>query len=75
VRVVAFNGSPNEKGNTYAALKMVAAELEKENIAVEIIHVGNQTIREGVLPAAAALEHRTKSPLSLETRSTSGSRK
>lgn len=45
MKVVAFNGSPNEKGNTYAALKMVAAELEKENIQVEIIHVGNKNIR------------------------------
>lgn len=45
MKVVAFNGSPNEKGNTYAALRMVAAELEKENITVEIIHVGDQTIQ------------------------------
>lgn len=44
MKVVAFNGSPHEKGNTYAAIKMVAGELEKENIEVEIIHVGREGI-------------------------------
>lgn len=45
MKVVAFNGSPNKNGNTYAAIKMVARELEKENIEVVIIHVGNQALR------------------------------
>ncbi|GFP75337.1 flavodoxin family protein [Clostridium fungisolvens] len=45
MKVVAFNGSPKKNGNTYEAIKAVAAELEKENIEVEIIHVGNKTIR------------------------------
>jgi len=45
MKVVAFNGSPNKEGNTFQAIKMVATELEKENIEVEIIHVGNKTIR------------------------------
>lgn len=45
MKVVAINGSPNEKGNTYSALKTVAAELEKDNIEVEIIHIGNQAIK------------------------------
>ncbi|AJA49485.1 iron-sulfur flavoprotein [Clostridium pasteurianum DSM 525 = ATCC 6013] len=45
MKVVAFNGSPNKNGNTYEAIKVVAAELEKENIEVEIIHVGNKVIR------------------------------
>ncbi len=45
MKVVAFNGSPKKEGNTYHAIKMVAEELEKENIEVEIIHVGNKTIR------------------------------
>jgi multimeric flavodoxin WrbA len=44
MKVVAFNGSPNGKGNTYHALKLVAEELEKENIEVEIVHVGNKSI-------------------------------
>ncbi|MBV7276376.1 flavodoxin family protein [Clostridium sp. PL3] len=45
MKVVAFNGSPNKEGNTYHAIKLVADELEKESIEVEIIHVGNQVIR------------------------------
>ncbi|OPX85464.1 MAG: 2-amino-4-deoxychorismate dehydrogenase [Pelotomaculum sp. PtaB.Bin104] len=45
MKVVAFNGSPNNNGNTYTALKMVAQELEKENIEVQIIHVGDKAVR------------------------------
>ncbi|TEB07409.1 2-amino-4-deoxychorismate dehydrogenase [Pelotomaculum schinkii] len=44
MKVVAFNGSPHKNGNTYAAIKMVAQELEKENIEVVIINVGNKAI-------------------------------
>lgn len=45
MKIVAFNGSPNKEGNTYHALKIVAAELETEGIDVEIVHVGNKMIR------------------------------
>lgn len=45
MKVLAFNGSPKEKGNTWHALGMVAAELEKAGIETEIIHVGNKAIR------------------------------
>jgi multimeric flavodoxin WrbA len=45
MKTVAINGSPNKEGNTYLAIQMVAAELEKEGIETEIIHVGNKTIR------------------------------
>lgn len=45
MKVVAFNGSPKADGNTYQCLNMVAESLRKENIDVEIIHVGNKTIR------------------------------
>jgi multimeric flavodoxin WrbA len=45
MKVVAFNGSPKKEGNTYKAIKSVAEELEKNNIDVEIIHVGNKVIR------------------------------
>lgn len=45
MKVVAFNGSPKKEGNTYHAIKMVAEELEKEGIEVEIVHVGNKAIR------------------------------
>lgn len=45
MKVVAFNGSPKNNGNTFEAIKAVARELEKENIEVEIVHVGNKVIR------------------------------
>lgn len=45
MKVVAFNGSPKKDGNTYHAIRMVADELEKEGIEVEIVHVGNKIIR------------------------------
>jgi len=45
MKVVAFNGSPNKEGNTWNALKLVTAELEKEGIDTEIVHVGNKAIR------------------------------
>ena len=45
MKVVAFNGSPRKEGNTYHAIKIVAHELEKEGIEVEIVHVGDKLIR------------------------------
>ncbi|MCX8034454.1 MAG: flavodoxin family protein [Thermodesulfovibrio sp.] len=45
MKVVAFNGSPRKNGNTYHAIKMVAEELKKENISVEIVQVGGKSIR------------------------------
>lgn len=44
MKVVAFNGSPKPKGNTYHALQLVCAELEKQSIETEIITVGNKKI-------------------------------
>lgn len=45
MKVVAFNGSPNKEGNTWHAIRMVTAELEKNGIETEIVHLGNKTIR------------------------------
>ncbi|MBU1565495.1 MAG: flavodoxin family protein [Proteobacteria bacterium] len=45
MKTIAFNGSPNKKGNTYHALQMVTEELQKEGIETEILHVGNKAIR------------------------------
>jgi multimeric flavodoxin WrbA len=45
LKVVAFNGSPRQEGNTYYALSTVGEELKKEGIEFEIIHVGNKAIR------------------------------
>lgn len=44
MRVVAFNGSPKKEGNTWHAISIVTAELEKEGIETEIIHLGNKPI-------------------------------
>lgn len=45
MKVVAINGSPNKKGNTYHALKMIGSKLEENGIGFEIIHVGNKAVR------------------------------
>lgn len=45
MKVVAFNGSPKNEGNTYHGLKLVLDELEKEGIDTEIINVGNKAVR------------------------------
>ncbi|MDF2608549.1 MAG: NADPH-dependent reductase [Lachnospiraceae bacterium] len=45
MKVVAFNGSPHKEGNTYHAIKLVADELNKAGVEVEIVHVGNKIIR------------------------------
>lgn len=57
MKVVAFNGSPKKEGNTFHAIKMVAEELEKEGIEVEIIHVGNRNIR-GCLACNGCVKNR-----------------
>ncbi len=44
MKVIAFNGSPKPKGNTYHAIKLVTDELEKHDIETEIITVGNKSI-------------------------------
>ena len=45
MKVIAFNGSPRPKGNTWHALNMVGAELEKTGISTEIVPVGNKVVR------------------------------
>lgn len=45
MKVVAFNGSPNQEGNTFHGIQMVTEELKKAGIEVELIHVGNKVIR------------------------------
>ncbi|MDR2884120.1 MAG: flavodoxin family protein [Deferribacteraceae bacterium] len=45
MKVVAFNGSPNKEGNTAASLEIVAEELKKAGIEVEVIHIGNKAVR------------------------------
>lgn len=44
MKVVAFNGSPRKKGNTFQAIEMVFDVLEKEGIQTEIVQVGGMKI-------------------------------
>lgn len=45
MKVMAINGSPNKEGNTFYALKGIGDELIKQGIELEIIHIGNKSIR------------------------------
>jgi multimeric flavodoxin WrbA len=42
MKVIALNGSPNRKGNTYQALQAVATELEAQGIETETLDVGDK---------------------------------
>lgn len=44
MKVIAINGSPHKAGNTSAALKLMAEELEQEGIEVETIQIGQHAI-------------------------------
>lgn len=65
MKVIAFNGSPNKKGNTYHALQMVIDELEKEGIEGEIVHVGNKAIR-GCLACRQCAKHKNEQCIQTE---------
>jgi multimeric flavodoxin WrbA len=45
MNVLLINGSPHKHGCTYTALAEIVKELEKENIAWEIFHIGTRPIR------------------------------
>lgn len=45
MKVVAFNGSPREKGNTYHAIQIVMEELRKEGIKADMIQLGGSGIK------------------------------
>lgn len=45
MKVVIFNGSPKKTGNTASALKIIGEELVKNDIEVEMVHVGDKKIR------------------------------
>ena len=44
MKVVMVNSSPHEHGCTYTALSEVAAELERQGIESEILHIGKDAI-------------------------------
>jgi len=45
MKVMAFNGSPNNDGVIQNALELMCAELEHEDIRTEIVQVGKENIR------------------------------
>jgi multimeric flavodoxin WrbA len=45
MKVIAINGSPKKDGNTYHALMLIGARLKENGIDLEIIHIGNKSIR------------------------------
>lgn len=45
MKVLLFNGSPNEKGCTYTALTIIAKELEAQGVESEIFWIGNKPVR------------------------------
>lgn len=59
MHVIAINGSPKAKGNTYHALKMVADELEKQDVTTEIVHIGNKNIH-GCLACAMCAQNKNE---------------
>lgn len=65
MKVVAFNGSPNAKGNTWHALSMVTGELDKQGIATEIVHVGNKAVR-GCLACGQCAKKRNEQCIQIE---------
>jgi multimeric flavodoxin WrbA len=44
MKVIAINGSPKKKGNTFHALNMVGNELKASGIEFEILHIGHKMI-------------------------------
>ncbi len=59
MNVVAFNGSPKEHGNTAAALKLVATELEGAGITVNVVHLGKEVIQ-GCTACGACVKNRNE---------------
>ena len=45
MKVIAFNGSPRKEGNTSILIETVFAELKKEGIETELIHIGKKQIQ------------------------------
>lgn len=45
MKVIAINGSPHKKGNTYLALGLVCEQLNAQGIGTEIITIGHQKIQ------------------------------
>lgn len=45
MKVIAFNGSPHKRGNTYHSLKLACDEMNTRGIETEIVQVGGKPLR------------------------------
>ena len=45
MKVIAVNGSARAEGNTRQLIAMVGDELKKEGIDIEVVHIGNRSLR------------------------------
>ncbi|MDR7667236.1 flavodoxin family protein [Methanosarcina sp. Z-7115] len=59
MKVVAFNGSPRKDGNTEILIRHVLAELEREGIETETVHVGGKSIH-GCIACGKCFENKDK---------------
>jgi multimeric flavodoxin WrbA len=59
MKVVAFNGSPREEGNTYLLIQRVFEELKREGIKTEYIHFGGKPLR-GCIACFKCTENKDK---------------
>ncbi len=57
MKVVAFNGSPKKDGNTATLVRHVLAELEKEGIKTETVHIGGKSIH-GCIACGKCVENK-----------------
>ncbi len=44
MKVLALNGSQNPRGVTWHAINLVGEELARENIGLDIIHIGSKAV-------------------------------
>ena len=42
MKVIAFNGSPKEEGNTYHLIRHTLDEIEKAGIMTELVQIGGE---------------------------------
>ncbi|MBF0119306.1 MAG: flavodoxin family protein [Desulfobacterales bacterium] len=59
MKVVAFNGSPRNDGNTFRLINYVLAEIQNESISTELIQLGGKKIR-GCIACFKCFENRNK---------------
>lgn len=59
MKIIAFNGSPREKGNTNILLDTVMGEISREGIETEIVQLGKQSLH-GCIACGKCKENKDK---------------